>query len=77
MTIQYEAVIHPEAEAYVHHMLLYDCSGVNQTLLEEEYEKNTKGGPCYTSPKNAFTDCTGEAVIAAWAVGGSVSVMCV
>ena len=70
--LQYEPVIHPEAAAHVHHMILYICND-----LDSEFDQLTPaqltGGPCFSvTTSAALQRCSGQTIIAAWAVGGQV-----
>ena len=53
-------------EAHVHHLLIYLCSSVNETRLGI-------GGDCDGGVADDSRECPGGLVIAAWAVGGEVS----
>ena len=54
-------------EAHVHHLLVYLCDG-----LSEAHVGN--GGDCRDGVANEVVECRGGTLIAAWAVGGEVSV---
>ena len=73
--LQFEPIVHPEAAAHVHHMLLYVCND-----LDAEFDRLTPeqlaGGPCYTgAAHSALARCTGQTIIGAWAVGGQVQLL--
>ena len=53
-------------EAHVHHFLIYLCSSINETHVGN-------GGPCDDGVPEAVAACRGGTLIAAWAVGGEVS----
>ena len=61
--------MHPEAAAHVHHMLLYECPPVANTVIENN-GTDLNGGPCSTTP---LGNCRAGTILAAWAVGGQVS----
>ena len=52
-------------EAHVHHLLVYLCTGINDTHIDS-------GGVCDEEVGDEVNDCRGGSVIAAWAVGGEV-----
>ena len=53
-------------EAHVHHLLVYTCNSLNDTHVGT-------GGECYEGVANEVNECTSDTLIAAWAVGGEVS----
>ena len=53
-------------EAHVHHLLVYLCSGINDTHVGN-------GGDCDGDVGNEIRECSQGTVVAAWAVGGEVS----
>ena len=69
--LQLEPVVHPEAAAHVHHMLLYVCNDLNADF-DQLTPEQLAGGPCYGGAHPTFLKCTGLTVIGAWAVGGQV-----
>lgn len=75
LLVQFEPFIHEPASPHVHHILIYECSAaVDLSSLTDD---QLRGGPCYTDPSVFnLTMCmlTGS-VVAAWAVGGEVSVL--
>jgi len=63
--IEIEPVIQADHEGVVHHMLLYECSDT----FPDHHLNYT--GHCYASNMPpAVKECTGQAVMAAWAIGG-------
>ena len=68
---QYEPVVHPEAAAHVHHMILYICNDLD-AAFDRLTPEQLSGGPCNNGQFAALTNCTGQTIIAAWAVGGQV-----
>ena len=56
-------------EAHVHHLVVYLCSGINDTHVGN-------GGECEEGVANEVAECRIEVIIAAWAVGGEVSSCC-
>ena len=71
MFLQFEPIVHPEAAAHVHHMILYICNDLDAEL-DQLTPEQLAGGPCYTGAHPALAQCTGQTIIAAWAVGGQV-----
>ena len=70
--IQYEPVVHPEAAAHVHHMILFTCKGIDAEL-DQLTPEELAGGPC-DAPTSPIRRCfTGTTIIAVWAVGGQVT----
>ena len=55
-----------DSAAYVHHMLVYVCDGLEDDDLGA-------GGACDSDVSSRVQQCLGSILIAAWAVGGSVS----
>ena len=60
--IQFSPLITASNKAYVHHMLVYMCDGLQESDLGP-------GGECSDINNGCFT----EFLIAAWTIGGSVS----
>ena len=70
--LQFEPVVHPEAAAHVHHMILYVCDDLD-AAFDQLTPEQLDGGPCYTGAAHpALAQCIGQTIIAAWAVGGQV-----
>ena len=69
--LQFEPIVHPEAAAHVHHMILYVCDGLDSEL-DQLTPEQLDGGPCFAGASRALGQCTGRTIIAAWAVGGQV-----
>ena len=63
---QYSPLIDNENFAYVHHMLVYICAGLNETQVNDS-------APCEGGVGESLSECRFGEVIAAWAVGGEVS----
>ena len=62
---QFSPVVTKGNEAQVHHLLIYLCSGINDTHVGN-------GGDCDDGVANEVQECRGETLIAGWAVGGEV-----
>ena len=67
--LQYEPEVHPEAAAHVHHMLLYECPLQVVPLIKDV---DLNGAACFRTPLGY---CLGGTLLAAWAVGGKVSLL--
>ena len=66
---QIDPIIQEGNEGIVHHMLLYECSDdFPRSNLSYEGEMRSPDMP------PAVRQCAGPSVIAAWAIGGQVSV---
>ena len=63
---QYSPLIDNENFAYVHHMLVYLCGGLNETQVNDS-------GPCQGGVGESLNECRRGEIIGAWAVGGEVS----
>ena len=63
---QYSPLIGNENFAYVHHMLVYLCAGLNDTEVNDS-------APCTGGVGESVAECRGGELIAGWAVGGEVS----
>ena len=59
-------MIDNENFAYVHHMLIYLCAGLNETEVNDS-------APCNGDVGETLSECRGGELIAGWAVGGVVS----
>lgn len=64
--LQWSPRIQPGNQLYVHHMIMYHCSSLNET---------TDLGPGSDCAEGAFRNCGSTSILAAWAVGGEVSVV--
>ena len=64
--LQYSPLIDNENFAYVHHMLVYICAGLNETQVNDS-------APCYGGVGERLSECLAGEVIGGWAVGGEVS----
>ena len=53
-------------EAYVHHMVIYECYGLNDTHVGQS-------GVCIGEISNSIQQCRAGTTLAGWAVGGGVS----
>lgn len=68
--IQFQVVPYVQKgnEAFVHHILLYECHGdFNESYFDE-------GAPCNSRANMPYLRCRGASLVAAWAVGGEVTV---
>ncbi|XP_076032752.1 MOXD1 homolog 2-like [Oratosquilla oratoria] len=67
--IRYEPVFSPGNEGYLHHIIVYECSGVDADL-EVAFEElsSTSGHQCYQSSMSPLI-YTCNHVIVAWAIG--------
>ena len=63
---QYSPLIDNENFAYVHHMLVYICGGLNETQVNDS-------APCQGGVGESLSECLAGEVIGGWAVGGEVS----
>ena len=63
---QYSPLIDNENFAYVHHMLVYICAGLNEAQVNDS-------GPCNGGVGDSLSECRSGELIAGWAVGGEVS----
>lgn len=63
---QYEPVIQPGYEPYLHHMTLYECRGRDSDL---EAAARMNGSTCY-EPNAPSLQCT--AIAATWSLGSEV-----
>ena len=63
---QYSPLIDNENFAYVHHMLVYICAGLNETQVNDS-------APCQGGVGESLSECLAGEVIGGWAVGGEVS----
>ena len=67
LKLQFGPIVTEGNEAHVHHLVIYTCEGLNETHLGN-------GGDCEGNDVgNEIADCRGGTLIAAWAVGGEVS----
>ena len=65
---QYSPIIAPSSLKYVHHMLIYICSSLDQAEVGSS-------APCFGHVGESVSECRLGTVMAAWAVGGTVSTM--
>ena len=63
---QYSPLIDNDNFAYVHHMLVYICGGLNETQVNDS-------GPCQGGVGESLSECRFGEIMGAWAVGGEVS----
>ena len=66
---QYSPLIDDGNFAYVHHMLVYICAGLNETEVNDS-------APCNGEVGESLGECRFGEVLAGWAVGGEVSSFC-
>ena len=64
--LQFGPIVTEGNEAHVHHLAIYMCSGLNETLHVGN------GGECEEGVANEVAECRGGTIIAAWTVGGEV-----
>ena len=65
MCTQYSPFITPGNEAYVHHILIYECEGLTNASVGES-------GVCGGEVSNTVLQCRSGTLVAGWAVGGMV-----
>ena len=65
MCTQYSPFITPGNEAYVHHILIYECGGLTNASVGES-------GVCGDEVSNTVSECRSGTLVAGWAVGGTV-----
>ena len=63
---QISPLIDNENFAYVHHMLVYLCAGLNETEVNHS-------AACHGEVGTSVFECLDGELVAAWAVGGGVS----
>jgi len=74
---QYEPVLQPGNENYVHHMLLYECVAPHQyEPLESMFERYVEhpGESCYSNSMPVEWDHCMTAIVA-WAVGSQGNIL--
>jgi len=59
-------MITPGNEAYVHHILVYECQGLSSIHVGES-------GVCDGQVSDVVADCRQGTLLGGWAVGGTVS----
>jgi hypothetical protein len=66
--IRFEPIIQPNHEQLVHHVVMYECSGDLGPYVNQSYDCDSPDPSSNISPK--VTQCRGQPILAAWAVGG-------
>ena len=67
--IQVEPYIQKGNEGFVHHYVIYECDG---NFTENDFNE---GVDCHTRANMPYRRCQQADLIAAWAVGGEVSLL--
>ena len=68
--LQVSPVIHPGSEAHVHHLLIYECNGLNNTHVGYSDHCDSEGEIGIT-----VAQCREGVLVTGWAVGGEVSMI--
>ncbi len=69
ITLQISPVVETGNELHVHHMLIYECEGLDDTHVGFSNPCNSQG-----EVASMVSQCRQGTLIAAWAIGGGVSV---
>ena len=65
MLHQSSPYITPGNEAYVHHIIIYECGSLTNASVGES-------GVCGGEVSNSVSECRSGTLVAGWAVGGTV-----